>query len=197
MFYHGNGHFENWAWSNYKLEIMYFLFTWEHNPNTDNNNTRGSFLRWEMSWFQQKRDDVGAQCWTQQGKLELKAELCPRLPETGIHGARKASPTEQKTVPGSHFGVHVPREWELLKLLFTFSDHSFPAKGSQCFFFFQQWYQFYLFFPPLLRYNWHQPVLESVILPWDWDRAQLRAQLCHPPGCRCKHSLTPKGAKSL
>lgn len=88
MFYNANGHFDNWACSNYPVEMIHFLFIWEHNPNTD--NVSGRFLRGETSRFQQKHSTAGAQCLTPHGKAELKAELRHSPLETGVSGGRKS-----------------------------------------------------------------------------------------------------------
>lgn len=46
----------------YKLEIAFILVIWEHNPNTD--HLRKSFLRRQMSWFQQKSSTLlGLRVW--------------------------------------------------------------------------------------------------------------------------------------
>lgn len=109
------------------------------------------------------------------------------LPETSSNGARKSFPTEQKMVLRSYLGVHLPREGQLLKFPFIFWDHSFSDKGSQFFLLFVCLFVFTiiskscLFSPTLLRWHWHKPVSESVILPWYWHQVQFGAQSCCPP----------------
>lgn len=71
---------------------------------------------------------------TLQGRAESWAHHF--LPKAGMYGARKSFPREKRMALCSHFGVHLPTEWQLLKFPFTFSGHTSQAKSSQFFFFF-------------------------------------------------------------